>query len=81
MKINTPQDIASVLRDARKSKKWTQTELADRLGVYQKDISKYELQPDKISADMLLRLCAMLDLKVDIGPMYDIPLQCQEVDF
>ena len=67
VKVNTPKDLSAVIRDSRKSKGWTQANLAKRIGVYQRDISNYETKPEKVSVDMLIKLCAALDLKFTIG--------------
>ena len=67
MKINTPTDLGAVIKDSRKSKGWTQAALAKRIGVYQRDISNYETKPEKVSVDMLIKLCAALDLELNIG--------------
>lgn len=66
MKINTPKDLSAVLKDSRKSKGWTQADLAKRIGVYQRDISNYETMPEKITSSMLIKLCAALDLELSI---------------
>jgi HTH-type transcriptional regulator/antitoxin HipB len=66
MKINTPKDLSAAIKDSRKSKGWTQTDLAKRIGVYQRDISNCEIKPEKVSVDMLIKLCAALDLKFSI---------------
>ena len=66
MKINTPKDLSAVIRDSRKSKGWTQANLAKRIGVYQRDISNYEAKPETVSVEMLIKLCAALDLKLTI---------------
>ena len=67
MKINTPKDLSAVIRDSRKSKGWTQANLAKRIGVYQRDISNYETKPEKVSVEILIKLCAALDLELNIG--------------
>lgn len=66
MKINTPKDLSAVIKDSRKAKGWTQTDLAKRIGVYQRDISNCETKPEKITIDMLIKLCAALDLEFSI---------------
>ena len=66
MKINTPKDLSAVIKDSRKAKGWTQTDLAKRIGVYQRDISNCETKPEKITVDMLIKLCAALDLEFSI---------------
>ena len=52
MKINTPKDLSAVIRDSRKSKGWTQANLAKRIGVYQRDISNYETKSEKVSVEI-----------------------------
>lgn len=66
MRINTPKDLGAIIKDSRKSKGWTQAVLAKRIGVYQRDISNCETKPDKITIDMLIKLCAALDLEFSI---------------
>lgn len=66
MKINTSKDLSAVIKDSRKSRGWTQADLAKRIGVYQKDISNCETKPEKVSVDMLIKLCAALDLEFRI---------------
>lgn len=74
MKINTPKDLSAAIRDSRKLKGWTQAELAERIGVYQKDVSNCETKPEKISADMLIKLCAALNLEFSVSnlPSVDV---------
>ncbi len=67
MKINTPKDLSAIIKDSRKTKGWTQADLAKRIGVYQRDISNCETKPEKISVDMLIKLCAALDLELKVG--------------
>jgi len=71
MKMNTPKDLSAIIKDGRKSKGWTQADLAKRIGVYQRDISNCETKPEKVTVDMLIKLCAALDLKFNI----DSPLK------
>jgi len=66
MKINTPKDLGAIIKDSRKSRNWTQATLAQRIGVFQKDISNWETKPEKITIDMLIKLCAALDLNVNL---------------
>lgn len=67
MKINTPKDLGAIIKDSRKSCDWTQAKLAERIGVFQKDISNWETKPEKITIDMLIKVCAALDLDFNIG--------------
>ena len=67
VKVNTAKDLSAVIRDSRKSRGWTQANLAKRIGVYQRDISNYEAKPETVSVEMLIKLCAALDLELNIG--------------
>ncbi|MEP7705344.1 helix-turn-helix domain-containing protein [Paraglaciecola sp. 25GB23A] len=64
MKVNTPADISPIIRDARKAKGWTQAKLAKNVGLFQKDISRIETTPDKVSLITLLSVCSALDIKL-----------------
>ncbi|RUO31088.1 helix-turn-helix domain-containing protein [Aliidiomarina soli] len=81
MRLNTPQDIGAMLRDARKAKSWTQAELASRLGMYQKDVSKAETQPEKLNVAVLLSICAMLDVRLSVGTLGNTKKADLEMDF
>lgn len=69
MKINTPRDLSAIIRDSRKAKGWTQADLAKRIGVYQRDISNCETKPEKVSVNMLIKLCASLDLELKVDSL------------
>ncbi|MEM7360289.1 MAG: helix-turn-helix domain-containing protein [Pseudomonadota bacterium] len=69
MKINTPKDLSAIIKDSRKAKGWTQADLAKRIGVYQRDISNCETKPEKVSVNMLIKLCASLDLELKVDSL------------
>ncbi|MBT0586773.1 XRE family transcriptional regulator [Alteromonas oceanisediminis] len=69
MKINTPKDLSAIIKDSRKVNGWTQADLAKRIGVYQRDISNCETKPEKVSVDMLIKLCASLDLELKVDSL------------
>lgn len=64
MKLNTPIDLGRLIRDERKQRGWTQTVLADKTNLLQKDISRIENNTDKINITVLMRLCAALDIQL-----------------
>ena len=66
MKINTPSDIGPVIRDSRKAKGWTQAKLAKNVGLFQKDISRIETAPDKVSLVTILNVCSALNIKLSV---------------
>ena len=53
------------LRRIRKSRSMTQTELAERVGVLQKDISRYERGQHAPSIQMLKDIAKVLNVSID----------------
>ena len=60
----TTMQLGQLLQSARKARKLTQAEVGARLGLSQKRISAIELDPGRLTADQLLRLCAVVGLEV-----------------
>ena len=58
-------DFGKVLKQARKSRKWTQKELANRLGVEQSTISNYENSARLPVAPALVEIANELNVSVD----------------
>jgi len=58
-------DIHERIRRLRQERKWTQEELAERIGVQQKQISAYERGANNPSTEVLLRLAAAFDVSLD----------------
>ena len=69
MLINLAKDVGSVIRDARKSKGWNQTQLAQKVGVTQRKISVIENDPTKVDLGIILYVCSALELKLEIKPI------------
>ena len=53
------------IRELRKSVNMTQAQLAARLGVGQKDVSRYELEQHEPSIATILKLCEIFDVSAD----------------
>ncbi|SDX08675.1 helix-turn-helix domain-containing protein [Roseicitreum antarcticum] len=64
----TTQDIGHVLRQARKAKGLTQSELAHRAGVWQRTVSNIETSASGAKVDTIFDLLAALDLEIHIVP-------------
>ena len=64
----TTKDIGNVLRNARKARKLTQTDLARRAGVWQRTISNIETSASGAKLDTIFDLLAALDLEIHIVP-------------
>ena len=64
----TTKDIGNALRNARRAKGLTQTELASRAGVWQRTISNIETSASGARLDTVFDLLAALDLELRIVP-------------
>jgi DNA-binding transcriptional regulator YiaG len=58
-------NIGENIKKARKEAGFTQKELADRLGVYQKDVSRWENGNRKVEAEALASICRALGVSAD----------------
>jgi transcriptional regulator with XRE-family HTH domain len=57
--------IAERIRFLRQERKWTQAELAERLGIHQKQVSAYERGVNLPSTDILIKLAEVFDVTLD----------------
>lgn len=64
--VSTPQQLRSVLRALRQSRRITQAELGQRLGVSQKRIARIEAAPEVTSFDQISRIAAALGYRLVI---------------
>lgn len=58
--IDTPQQLRTVLRALRQSRKLTQEELGRRIGVSQKRVARIEAAPESTRFDQIARLVSAL---------------------
>ena len=58
-------NLGENIKKARKAAGVTQKELAERLQVYQKDISRWETGVRTPSAEYIIQLCKVLDISAD----------------
>jgi len=63
------QDIVDRIAEARNAKGWTQAQLAESLGTQRSNISRLESGSHNPSLDFLLRVAAVLELKIDMKPL------------
>lgn len=57
--------IADRIRIMRTERRWTQAELAEKLGVHQKQVSAYERGINTPSTDVLVKLAEVFDVTLD----------------
>jgi transcriptional regulator with XRE-family HTH domain len=70
--MNRPAQLELVgrkIRQLRKQRKLTQTELADRIGIHQSDLSRMEQGEYKVGLDTLLRILGTFNMS--IGEFFD----------
>lgn len=68
-KIRQIQLIGPKIRQLRKERKLTQTDLATRIGIQQSDLSRMEKGEYRVSLDTLFKILAEFD--VSIGEFFD----------
>jgi transcriptional regulator with XRE-family HTH domain len=70
--MNRPAQLELVgrkIRQLRKQRKLTQTELADRIGIHQSDLSRMEQGEYKVGLDALLKILGTFNMS--IGEFFD----------
>ena len=71
-RMNKPAQLELVgrkIRQLRKQRKLTQTELADRIGIHQSDLSRMEQGEYKVGLDTLLKILGTFSMS--IGEFFD----------
>lgn len=63
-RISTTEQVADILRQRRKAKRLSQTEVAFKLGVSQARVSALESNPATLTLDRLIALANLLDLEI-----------------
>ena len=64
--VRTPKNIGHAIREARKAKSLTQTDLAAMSGVWQETISKIENGSGGTKLETIFALIAALDLELTV---------------
>jgi HTH-type transcriptional regulator / antitoxin HipB len=63
----TPRQLGNLIRRARKQRGWSQSQLAERVGIRQGTISLIEKGNPATRVDTLLALLAALDLELQVA--------------
>ncbi|MFZ0007615.1 MAG: helix-turn-helix domain-containing protein [Steroidobacteraceae bacterium] len=71
--LQTPAQLANHLRSFRKARGLTQAALGELTGLDQTRIAKIERDPTRVSVGQLLRLLAVLQVRVLLDPASDKP--------
>ncbi len=64
-KIRQVQLVGPKIRQLRKERKMTQTELASRIGIQQSDLSRMEKGEYRVSLDNLFKILAVFDVAIN----------------
>ncbi|WP_017349351.1 type II toxin-antitoxin system antitoxin HipB [Pantoea sp. A4] len=64
--IYSPRQLANYIRLERQKHGWTQSELAQRVGLKQATISHFENNPDKTTLSTLFRILQSLEMDMAI---------------
>ena len=71
MEIDSPQELAELIRKARKSQKITQEKLADFTGLQRVCIVRIEAEQTEPKISTLLKICQMPRLKLELKGLGD----------
>ncbi|AJZ90538.1 helix-turn-helix domain-containing protein [Cedecea neteri] len=66
MKITSPEQLAIFLKDARKQGKQTQASVAEKVGLRQDTVSKFENNPAKTQIDTLFKILSSMNMEFHI---------------
>ncbi|WP_341237617.1 helix-turn-helix domain-containing protein [uncultured Limnobacter sp.] len=79
--LNTNGQLGQILQASRKANKWSQAQLAKKLGLSQSRVSHLELHPEELSFAQLMNWCAVLGLELSIGMREVRPSQSSKTDW
>lgn len=65
--LTTTAQLGQILQASRKAKKWSQAQLAGKLGLSQSRVSHLELHAEELSFAQLITWCAVLGLELSVG--------------
>ena len=68
MRVKTVSDLGLLVRDQRKAKGWSQTQLAQTTGVSRLWIGNLENGKQNLDAALVFKTLRVLDIVVDVSP-------------
>lgn len=66
MVIRSLKELAEFARDYRSRKKFSQTEIGNRVGLPQKTVSSFESKPESTKLSTFFKLLSALDLELQL---------------
>lgn len=73
MRIKTVETIGELVRDQRKQRGWSQSQLAETVGVSRLWISQFENGKETVELGLVLKALRALDLTLDAGLLRSNP--------
>ncbi|USD65824.1 type II toxin-antitoxin system antitoxin HipB [Vibrio sp. SCSIO 43136] len=70
--IYSPKQLADFLLLVRQKNRWTQAELAKKVGIKQATISNFENNPDKTTLSTMFKIIQALELKLEVKEPFEV---------
>jgi len=67
MRIKTAETLGELVRDQRKQRDWSQTQLAEKIGVSRLWVSQFENGKQTVELGLVLKTLRALDLGLEAG--------------
>ncbi|MBC7002728.1 helix-turn-helix domain-containing protein [Photobacterium sp. BZF1] len=68
MKVTSATQLSHLLQESRKEQGLSQSNTAQKVGIRQDTVSKFENAPEGTRLDTLFKLLAALDLELEVRP-------------
>lgn len=68
MKVTSAEQLSHVLQEIRKQQGLSQSSTAQKVGIRQDTVSKFENAPEGTKLDTLFKLLAALNLELEVNP-------------
>ncbi len=67
MKMTTPNDVGHYIASTRKALRWSQQQLAKKIGKDQRFVSKLENDPSSVAFGTVMAVLKILDVQIDMA--------------
>ncbi len=74
MRIKTVGTLGELVRDQRKQRGWSQTQLAEKVNVSRLWVGQFENGKETVELGLVLKALRALDLKLEVGLLSNSPL-------
>ncbi|WP_144392565.1 helix-turn-helix transcriptional regulator [Pleionea sediminis] len=64
--LQTPEQLAILLKSFRKKRGYTQKAIAEKLGISQQTYQQIEAKPQNVTLERLFKVLRLLDVRVDL---------------